>query len=84
MTVDWVGYGYAGLVASGGVIGYVKAGLCCTRCEVIVPKIFKKHNCVDVIMALLFVFVCLFDFLLYITASLMGTSRTCPQIWMGP
>lgn len=26
MTVDWVGYGYAALVASGGVIGYVKAG----------------------------------------------------------
>uniref|UniRef100_A0A3Q2W8N5 Transmembrane protein 14C n=1 Tax=Haplochromis burtoni TaxID=8153 RepID=A0A3Q2W8N5_HAPBU len=26
MTVDWVGYGYATLVASGGVIGYVKAG----------------------------------------------------------
>uniref|UniRef100_A0A3P9LQR6 Transmembrane protein 14C n=1 Tax=Oryzias latipes TaxID=8090 RepID=A0A3P9LQR6_ORYLA len=26
MSVDWVGYGYATLVASGGVIGYVKAG----------------------------------------------------------
>ncbi|CAL8293158.1 unnamed protein product [Lota lota] len=26
MTVDWVGYGYAALVASGGVMGYVKAG----------------------------------------------------------
>ncbi|XP_067342895.1 transmembrane protein 14C isoform X1 [Channa argus] len=26
MSVDWVGYGYAALVASGGVIGYVKAG----------------------------------------------------------
>ncbi|TRY91048.1 hypothetical protein DNTS_035773 [Danionella cerebrum] len=26
MAVDWVGYGYAALVASGGVIGYVKAG----------------------------------------------------------
>ncbi|XP_029005137.1 transmembrane protein 14C isoform X2 [Betta splendens] len=26
MTVDWVGYGYAALVASGGVVGYVKAG----------------------------------------------------------
>ncbi|KAM3860246.1 transmembrane protein 14C [Diretmus argenteus] len=26
MSVDWVGYGYAGLVASGGVMGYVKAG----------------------------------------------------------
>ncbi|KAM9839204.1 transmembrane protein 14C isoform 2-T4 [Aulostomus maculatus] len=25
MSVDWVGYGYAALVASGGVIGYVKA-----------------------------------------------------------
>ncbi|XP_054893299.1 transmembrane protein 14C isoform X1 [Poeciliopsis prolifica] len=26
MTVDWIGYGYATLVASGGVVGYVKAG----------------------------------------------------------
>ncbi len=26
MAVDWAGYGYAALVASGGVIGYVKAG----------------------------------------------------------
>ncbi|XP_039982258.1 transmembrane protein 14C [Xiphias gladius] len=26
MSVDWIGYGYAALVASGGVIGYVKAG----------------------------------------------------------
>uniref|UniRef100_A0A3Q4APE5 Transmembrane protein 14C n=1 Tax=Mola mola TaxID=94237 RepID=A0A3Q4APE5_MOLML len=26
MSVDWVGYAYAVLVASGGVIGYVKAG----------------------------------------------------------
>ncbi|XP_034036753.1 transmembrane protein 14C [Thalassophryne amazonica] len=25
MPVDWVGYSYAALVASGGVIGYVKA-----------------------------------------------------------
>ncbi|XP_062377129.1 transmembrane protein 14C [Sardina pilchardus] len=24
--VDWAGYGYAALVASGGVMGYVKAG----------------------------------------------------------
>uniref|UniRef100_UPI0037E9BA77 transmembrane protein 14C isoform X2 n=2 Tax=Semicossyphus pulcher TaxID=241346 RepID=UPI0037E9BA77 len=26
MSVDWVGYGYAALIASGGAIGYVKAG----------------------------------------------------------
>uniref|UniRef100_A0A8C2XN70 Transmembrane protein 14C n=1 Tax=Cyclopterus lumpus TaxID=8103 RepID=A0A8C2XN70_CYCLU len=26
MSADWVGYGYAALIASGGVIGYVKAG----------------------------------------------------------
>lgn len=26
MAVDWAGYGYAVLVASGGVVGYVKAG----------------------------------------------------------
>ncbi|XP_053322374.1 transmembrane protein 14C [Spea bombifrons] len=26
MGVDWFGYGYAALVASGGIIGYVKAG----------------------------------------------------------
>ncbi|MBN3298972.1 transmembrane protein 14C [Amia ocellicauda] len=26
MSVDWVGFGYAALVASGGIIGYVKAG----------------------------------------------------------
>lgn len=28
MSVDWVGYGYAALIASGGAIGYAKAGLC--------------------------------------------------------
>lgn len=27
MAVDWAGYGYAALVTSGGVMGYVKAGL---------------------------------------------------------
>lgn len=26
MSVDWVGYGYATIIASGGVVGYVKAG----------------------------------------------------------
>ncbi|XP_033841816.1 transmembrane protein 14C isoform X1 [Periophthalmus magnuspinnatus] len=26
MSVDWVGYGYAALVATGGIVGYVKAG----------------------------------------------------------
>ncbi|KAJ6664503.1 hypothetical protein lerEdw1_007160 [Lerista edwardsae] len=26
MSVDWVGYGYAALVTSGGIVGYVKAG----------------------------------------------------------
>ncbi|XP_060705994.1 transmembrane protein 14C-like [Hemiscyllium ocellatum] len=26
MAVDWLGFGYAALVASGGVIGYIKAG----------------------------------------------------------
>ncbi|XP_069769445.1 transmembrane protein 14C-like isoform X4 [Narcine bancroftii] len=26
MAVDWWGFGYAALVASGGVLGYVKAG----------------------------------------------------------
>ncbi|XP_067906475.1 transmembrane protein 14C [Heterodontus francisci] len=26
MAVDWLGFGYAALVASGGVLGYVKAG----------------------------------------------------------
>ncbi|XP_023661885.1 transmembrane protein 14C isoform X2 [Paramormyrops kingsleyae] len=26
MSTDWAGYGYAALVASGGVFGYVKAG----------------------------------------------------------
>ncbi|XP_058031406.1 transmembrane protein 14C-like [Ahaetulla prasina] len=26
MSVDWIGYGYAALVATGGVAGYVKAG----------------------------------------------------------
>ncbi|KAJ8413198.1 hypothetical protein AAFF_G00091940 [Aldrovandia affinis] len=26
MSVDWVGYGYAALVTSGGIMGYVKAG----------------------------------------------------------
>ncbi|XP_043531325.1 transmembrane protein 14C-like isoform X3 [Chiloscyllium plagiosum] len=25
MAVDWLGFGYAALVASGGVIGYIKA-----------------------------------------------------------
>ncbi|XP_035270103.1 transmembrane protein 14C isoform X1 [Anguilla anguilla] len=26
MSVDWVGYGYAALIASGGIMGYVKKG----------------------------------------------------------
>lgn len=26
MAVDWLGFGYAALVASGGIIGYAKAG----------------------------------------------------------
>ncbi|TSW75969.1 Transmembrane protein 14C [Bagarius yarrelli] len=26
MAVDWVGYGYSALVASGGIMGYIKAG----------------------------------------------------------
>ncbi|XP_030064947.1 transmembrane protein 14C-like [Microcaecilia unicolor] len=26
MGLDWIGFGYAALVASGGVVGYVKAG----------------------------------------------------------
>ncbi|KAJ8279590.1 hypothetical protein COCON_G00066560 [Conger conger] len=26
MPVDWVGYGYAALIASGGIMGYVKKG----------------------------------------------------------
>ncbi|XP_042321532.1 transmembrane protein 14C-like isoform X2 [Sceloporus undulatus] len=26
MGVDWIGFGYAALVASGGMIGYAKAG----------------------------------------------------------
>uniref|UniRef100_A0A8C3B5B7 Transmembrane protein 14C n=1 Tax=Cairina moschata TaxID=8855 RepID=A0A8C3B5B7_CAIMO len=26
MAVDWLGFGYAALVASGGLIGYAKAG----------------------------------------------------------
>ncbi|XP_029385188.1 transmembrane protein 14C isoform X2 [Echeneis naucrates] len=26
MSVDWIGYGYAALIASGGVIGYTRAG----------------------------------------------------------
>lgn len=29
MSVDWIGYGYATVVASGGVVGYVKAGEKC-------------------------------------------------------
>lgn len=27
MAVDWLGFGYAALVASGGLIGYAKAGM---------------------------------------------------------
>ncbi|XP_020865548.1 transmembrane protein 14C [Phascolarctos cinereus] len=26
MSLDWIGFGYAALVASGGIIGYAKAG----------------------------------------------------------
>ncbi|XP_059509727.1 transmembrane protein 14C-like [Stegostoma tigrinum] len=26
MAVDWIGFGYAALVASGGLVGYIKAG----------------------------------------------------------
>lgn len=25
MSVDWIGYGYAAVIASGGVVGYAKA-----------------------------------------------------------
>lgn len=50
MSVDWVGYGYAALVASGGVIGYVKAGQCW---NVVVPQIFIRHNCSEVTKTLL-------------------------------
>lgn len=32
MAVDWLGFGYAALVASGGVIGYAKAGTVWGRC----------------------------------------------------
>lgn len=34
---DWVGYGYAALIASGGAMGYVKAGNC-----IIVPSGFTQ------------------------------------------
>lgn len=41
MSVDWVGYGYAALVASGGVIGYVKAGMCHKNISTITRMIVK-------------------------------------------
>lgn len=40
MSVDWVGYGYATLVASGGVIGYVKAGMCWIRVLIVSFNLF--------------------------------------------
>ncbi len=27
--MEWLGFGYAAIVAAGGIVGYVKAGLCC-------------------------------------------------------
>lgn len=30
MSVDWIGYGYAAVIASGGLVGYVKARKCFT------------------------------------------------------
>lgn len=30
MSVDWIGYGYAAVIASGGVVGYAKARKCFT------------------------------------------------------
>ena len=26
MAIDWIGFGYAALVVSGGVVGFIKAG----------------------------------------------------------
>lgn len=30
VPLHWLGFGYAALVASGGIIGYAKAGMVCT------------------------------------------------------
>lgn len=30
MPLHWIGFGYAALVASGGIIGYAKAGMVCS------------------------------------------------------
>ena len=30
MPIHWIGFGYAALVASGGIIGYAKAGTVCS------------------------------------------------------
>lgn len=44
MEYDWLGFGYAALVATGGVVGYAKAGGCwwprlslCRSCPQAVP-----------------------------------------------
>lgn len=31
VPLHWIGFGYAALVASGGIIGYAKAGMICSR-----------------------------------------------------
>lgn len=40
MSVDWIGYGYAAVIASGGLVGYVKA----RKCFMVSLKIDTSQN----------------------------------------
>lgn len=46
MSMDWVGYGYAALVASGGVVGYVKAGMS-LKSTIIGLFLFCTSDCIS-------------------------------------
>lgn len=42
MSVDWIGYGYAAVIASGGVVGYAKARKCFLLYEVKIYTYIKS------------------------------------------
>ncbi|RXN30514.1 transmembrane 14C [Labeo rohita] len=46
MAVDWAGYGYAALVASGGVIGYVKAAASGTLAGIMGKRFYNSRKIV--------------------------------------
>lgn len=62
MSVDWIGYGYAAVIASGGVVGYAKARKCFTvrrqNVGLYKTKSFKMNRGYDDIHVLYIVLYC--------------------------